>query len=340
MKATFVYAMMAIGGSLAKPAPAPAPAPSSTQRKHCSASLIAELCDYPEPIKGTAVVSSGPEFCWQYCHDNQPCSFVIFEEGNPYTGSGNCLVYHDQEYDPSKATPDGCQHKGLSVYGKPSCEGDKAAATAEGACAATASPSAIAEVCGYPTPPGDCATDGCIAAGGASDCLSFCAKAESCSYAIFNPGNEMHSEFYTGSCWIFPKGDYDSKKAKKCKGPVEQYVYKNTCPKPKPKPKPKPSGSKDGDKDGKNGKDGNKGGDSSHGDSNDSNKDGSNDGNKGDSGDSNSDSNGTGSDNSGENGSNGGAAQDKSTSGKPSSASMLSLSYSLAIGAAALVLSF
>lgn len=63
--------------------PTPTPEVSS-----CTANLITTLCDYKEPGSAFAVASSGKAMCWEYCNEHQPCNFVIFVAGNPYTGTG------------------------------------------------------------------------------------------------------------------------------------------------------------------------------------------------------------------------------------------------------------
>lgn len=89
----------------------------------------------------------------------------------------------------------------------------------------------MAEVCGYPAP-GDC-FDNCYASSGASQCLSLCAKADACEYAVFNPHNPSNSPYGSGTCWVYGEGKFESGKAGTCAGAVEQYVYNNVCPKPK-----------------------------------------------------------------------------------------------------------
>jgi hypothetical protein len=195
----------------------------------CEAKLITTLCDYKKPLEGTAVAAAGKKGCWEYCNEHQPCSFVIFVAGNPYTGTGTCWVYPGEEFDESAGEP-GCDY--MSVYDKPVCAGD--ATPTSGACEATASPSAVAEICGYPTPDDDCWSS-CAASDGASNCMSQCVESDSCSYAVFNPRNEMNSPYYSGTCWMYPDGKFDKSKAKTCKGDPEQFVYENPCPKPKPK---------------------------------------------------------------------------------------------------------
>jgi hypothetical protein len=109
------------------------------------------------------------------------------------------------------------------------CTGGSATTTA-GACAATATPSAIASVCGYPAP-GDCFDD-CAASTGASNCLSLCAKADSCSYVVFNPDNGSNSPYSSGNCWIYPNGTFNAGSVTACSGAPKQFVYDNLCPKP------------------------------------------------------------------------------------------------------------
>lgn len=201
---------------------------TTSEEPSCTASLITTLCDYPEPFR--AVASSGKGHCWDYCNENQPCDFVIFLAGNPYTGTGTCWVYPGETYDASKGTTEGCDNPFLSVYSKPVCEGPST--TTPGACAATASPSAVASVCGYPEPE-TCFYD-CKASTGASHCLSLCAESDECSYAVFNPRGETNSPYEPGTCWIYPDGKYNPEEAETCDTP-EQYVYRNPCPKP-PKP--------------------------------------------------------------------------------------------------------
>lgn len=191
---------------------------------NCTAELITELCDYKDPMP-FAVASSGYKHCWEYCDAHQPCSFVIFAKGNPYTGTGTCWLYPGEEFDKS-AGKDGCDY--LSVYGKPTCAGSTA--TTEGACTATASPSAVAELCDYPTPDDECWST-CTASGGAVDCLSQCVESEGCNYAVFNPRTESLSPYSSGTCWMYPNGTFDATKGKKCEGKTEQYVYENPCPK-------------------------------------------------------------------------------------------------------------
>lgn len=200
----------------------PTPTPEIS---NCTASLITTLCDYKEPGSAFAVASSGKAHCWEYCNAHQPCNFVIFAAGNPYTGSGTCWLYPDETFDAS-AGKTGCDH--LSVYDKPKCA---ESTPTSGACTATASPSAVASVCAYPTPDDDCFYS-CTASAGAVDCLSQCAKSESCSYVVFNPRNEDLSPFSSGTCWMYPNGTYEATKASTCSGAAEQYVYENPCPKP------------------------------------------------------------------------------------------------------------
>lgn len=197
--------------------------PASTST--CTASLLTTLCDYPGPEPGTAVASSGKSNCWEYCNAHPPCDFVIFAAGNPYTGTGTCWLYPGEQFDESAGTP-GCDY--LSVFDKPSCS-DSSATPTSGACAATASPSAVAEVCGYPEPDDNCWSS-CAASSGASDCLSQCADS-SCAFAIFYTGEGGGSPYASGTCWKYPNGTYDASKAGTCTGKAEQYVYENKCPK-------------------------------------------------------------------------------------------------------------
>ncbi|KAH8691152.1 hypothetical protein BGW36DRAFT_387784 [Talaromyces proteolyticus] len=197
----------------------------------CTSSLITSLCSYPEPGPDFAVASDGKAFCWDYCNDHSPCNFVIFSAGNPYTGTGTCWLYPGETFDASKGSSK-CDNPSLSVYSKPQCAGGSATTTA-GACAATATPSAVASVCGYPTPSDGC-FDSCTASTGASDCLSQCAKADSCSYVVFNPHNPSNSPYAPGSCWMYPNGTFNPESVTACTGAPEQFVYNNSCPKPSP----------------------------------------------------------------------------------------------------------
>ncbi|VUC30069.1 unnamed protein product [Clonostachys rosea] len=192
----------------------------------CTASLITKLCDYKEPI--VAAASESKDGCLAYCNNHQPCSFAIFAAGNPYTGTGTCWVYPGESYDASAGTTTGCSNPYLSVYDKPVCAGTPTSTA--GACAATASPSAVAEICGY-SPPDTCFST-CVASSGASHCLSACAEADACTYAVFNPHNEKNSPYLSGTCWIYTSGTYDAGNATTCSGAPEQYVYTNPCPKP------------------------------------------------------------------------------------------------------------
>ncbi|KAF3057520.1 hypothetical protein CFAM422_012414 [Trichoderma lentiforme] len=208
------------------------PSPTSTSSAPtCTASLIASLCNYPEPGPDFAVAEDSRASCWNYCNAHPPCSFVIFAEGNPYTGTGTCWLYPGESYDASAGSSNCADSKPyLFVYSQPVCKGGKGSPTSD-SCAATATPSAIASVCGYPTPDDDCFSS-CSASYGATDCLSQCAKADSCSYVVFNPHNDDNSPYAPGSCWMYPNGTYDASAASTCKGAPEQYVYKNPCPKP------------------------------------------------------------------------------------------------------------
>lgn len=233
MKTTFwapLIALLHVPGLLAEPTATVTTTASTTttsEEPSCTASLITTLCDYSEPFR--AVASSGKGHCWDYCNENQPCDFVIFAAGNPYTGTGTCWVYPGESFDESKGTTEGCDNPYLSVYDKPVCEGPST--TTPGACSATASPSAVASVCGYPAPE-DCFND-CKASLGATHCLSLCAQSDSCNYAVFNPLGETNSPYESGNCWIYADGEYDAEAAEACgsEGP-EQYVYDNVCPKP------------------------------------------------------------------------------------------------------------
>ncbi|CAL5867576.1 uncharacterized protein PFLUO_LOCUS1795 [Penicillium psychrofluorescens] len=206
------------------------PTTSTTTAPSCTASLITKLCSYPEPGDDFAVASGGTADCWDYCNANPPCSFVIFNAGNPYTGTGTCWLYPGETYNAAEGSSS-CGNPNLSVYGKPVCSGGSATSTSA-ACAATATPSAIASVCGYP-PPSDC-FDTCAASTGASNCLSICAKADSCSYVVFNPHNDDNSPYAPGTCWVYPNGTFNAASATTCSGDPEQFVYKNVCPKPSP----------------------------------------------------------------------------------------------------------
>lgn len=201
---------------------------STAAASSCTASLITKLCSYPEPGDDFAVASDGKASCWDYCNANPPCSFVIFNAGNPYTGTGTCWLYPGESYDATEGSST-CGNPTLSVYSKPVCSGGSATTTS-GACTATADPSAIASVCGYPAP-GDC-FDTCAASSGASNCLSLCAKADSCSYVVFNPHNDDNSQYAPGTCWIYPNGTFNAASASTCSGDPKQFVYKNVCPKP------------------------------------------------------------------------------------------------------------
>ncbi|OBT68126.1 hypothetical protein VE03_01445 [Pseudogymnoascus sp. 23342-1-I1] len=206
---------------------------STAAASSCTASLVAELCDYKEPGPAFAVASSGYTHCWEYCNDHGPCDFVIFAAtGNPYLGTGTCWVYPGETYDPSQGSSEGCNRQYLSVYSKPVCA--EGPTPTGGACAATGSPSAVAKVCGY-APPETCFNT-CIASSGAVNCLSACAQAESCAYAVFNPDPryEANSPYIPGSCWVYTNGTFDAGATTTCAGDPEQYVYNNPCPKPKP----------------------------------------------------------------------------------------------------------
>ncbi|KAL2866225.1 uncharacterized protein BJX67DRAFT_141765 [Aspergillus lucknowensis] len=202
----------------------------------CTASLITDLCNYPDPEPGTAAAEDSRASCWEYCNDHPPCDFVIFAAGNPYLGTGACWLYPGETFDKSKGSSD-CANPYLSVYDKPKCTGgDETKTPTDDPCAAAiATPSPIASVCGYPTPPDGCFND-CIASSGAPDCLSQCAKAESCSYVVFNPGLDSHSPYVSGSCWMYPNGTFDAESAGECSGggDPDQFVYTNPCPKPSP----------------------------------------------------------------------------------------------------------
>ncbi|PCH02531.1 Hypothetical protein PENO1_035140 [Penicillium occitanis (nom. inval.)] len=203
---------------------------STATAPSCTSSLIASLCSYPEPGPEFAVAIDSRASCWDYCTAHPPCNFVIFSAGNPITGTGTCWLYPGENYEATEGSSN-CANPSLSVYSQPMCAGGSATAAA-GACAATATPSAIASVCGYPAP-SDCFDD-CIASAGASDCLSQCAKAESCSYVVFNPENPGNSPYTSGSCWIYPNGTFSAGSVTDCSGDPKQFVYNNSCPKPSP----------------------------------------------------------------------------------------------------------
>ena len=217
-------ALLRVQAVLAQTPTSTAAAPS------CTASLITTLCSYPEPLFGTAVASTGISMCWDYCNAHQPCSFVIFLPGNPTTGAGDCWLYPGESFDPSQGSTN-CGNPYLSVYGQPVCSGGT---PTSGGCAATSSPSAVATVCGY-APPADC-FDTCAASSGASECLSLCASADVCNYAVFNPHNDGNSPYYDGTCWMYDTGTFDPSATTTCSGAPNQFVYENPCPKPPPPP--------------------------------------------------------------------------------------------------------
>ncbi|KAJ5590160.1 hypothetical protein N7450_004132 [Penicillium hetheringtonii] len=158
---------------------------STSSAPSCTASIIDTLCDYPEP-EYYAVASDSRAHCWDYCNDHQPCSFVIFNPGNPYLGDGTCWLYPGENFDKSKASSN-CSNAYLEVYDKPKCSGGTATTTS-GACAATATPSAN--------------------------------------------GDDSHSPYTPGTCWVYTDGTYDKDSAGTCSGKPEQFVYENLCPKP------------------------------------------------------------------------------------------------------------
>ncbi|KAF1964503.1 hypothetical protein BU23DRAFT_561854 [Bimuria novae-zelandiae CBS 107.79] len=201
---------------------------TTTAASSCTASLVTTLCDYKDPGPEFAVAIDSRASCWEYCNDHQPCDFVIFAAGNPYTGTGTCWVYPGEKFDESTGESSSCGNPYLSVYNKPECAEPSTPTT--GTCAATASPSTIATICDYPAPD-DCFYT-CSASEGASSCLSECADAESCSYAVFNPRNPSNSPYASGTCWIYTNGTYDAASAGTCSGKPEQFVYENPCPKP------------------------------------------------------------------------------------------------------------
>lgn len=203
---------------------------TSAATPSCTASLITKLCSYPEPGPEFAVASESRASCWRFCDAHPPCDFVIFYPGNPTLGSGTCWLYPGQSFDESKGDSD-CGSPYLDVYDKPECTGSPTTTTTGTACTATETPSAIASVCGYPTPPGEC-FDGCTASLGATNCLSQCANSDSCSYVVFNPHNPSNSPYASGTCWMYPSGEFQPDKAEDCSGDPEQFVYENSCPKP------------------------------------------------------------------------------------------------------------
>lgn len=212
----------------------PTPSPEVST---CSANILAKLCEYKEPTKGTAVASSGPKMCMEYCNSHPPCKFFIFLKGNPYTGTGTCWNYNGEDFDKSLGK-EGCDT--LTVYDKPDCgTAPEPTKTEEGACAATVSPEPIAQVCEYPPPPnGDCYYD-CTAQTNATGCLSQCvARGEkNCKYAVFR--TESGSPWLGGTCWMYREGSYDSTKGKQC-SQAEHFVYKNPCPRAATQPRPGP----------------------------------------------------------------------------------------------------
>ncbi|OGM45095.1 hypothetical protein ABOM_006653 [Aspergillus bombycis] len=203
---------------------------STSTAPSCTASLIDTLCDYPGPDLNFAVVADSRASCWDYCNNHQPCSFVIFNPGNPSLGTGTCWLYPGETFDRSKASSN-CSSPYLEVYDKPKCSGG-IATTTSGACTATATPSAVASICGYPAPK-DCFNT-CHTSTGAPNCLSLCAEADACSYVIFKPGQSSHSPYAPGTCWVYTNGTYDEHSAGTCSGEPEQFVYDNLCPKPSP----------------------------------------------------------------------------------------------------------
>ncbi|KAJ5352352.1 hypothetical protein N7452_001326 [Penicillium brevicompactum] len=200
---------------------------ATTAAPTCTASLTTTLCDYPSTDFSVAIESRAS--CWDYCNDHQPCNFVIFNPGNPYLGTGTCWLYPGETFDKSQASSD-CSDPYLEVYDKPTCSGGATTTTTSGGCTATATPSAVASVCGYPAPE-DCFYD-CYASSGAPNCLSICAKADACSYVVFKPGQDSYSPYAPGTCWVYPNGTYDDQSTTTCSGKPEQYVYENLCPKP------------------------------------------------------------------------------------------------------------
>lgn len=235
MKTTTFWAIAGLAATAAAQ-DAPATTTAAGPAPSCTANLITTLCDYPEPELDFAVAADRAS-CWAYCVEHTDCQFVVFSEGNPYTGSGTCWLYPGQSFDASKGKDGGsCSHPWAFVYDTPKCSGlppSYADSVPSQCSAAVAKPSPIAEVCGYPAPPGNCFYD-CAAVENASQCLSLCAKKDSCNYAVFNAQSDSKSPYRMGNCWMYTEGSFDSKAGKACSGKTEQYVYKNTCPRPPP----------------------------------------------------------------------------------------------------------
>ncbi|KAF3395739.1 hypothetical protein F1880_007296 [Penicillium rolfsii] len=235
MKITAFWASVAlfIPRAIAVSATSTTSTTSTAAAPTCTASLIASLCSYENP--GAAVAIESRAACWDYCNDHPPCNFVIFNAGNPTLGTGTCWLYPGGTYDPSKGSSSCTNSNGdasgdLSVYSKPVCSGGSATTTA-GGCAATETPTAIASVCGYPQPDDNCFYD-CTASDSAANCLSQCAKADSCSYVVFNSHDSNPSPYTSGTCWMYPNGTFNAQSATTCSGAPDQFVYKNECPKP------------------------------------------------------------------------------------------------------------
>ncbi|OBT57317.1 hypothetical protein VE04_01748 [Pseudogymnoascus sp. 24MN13] len=177
---------------------APADSSAAAAAPSCTASLITSLCDYPSAGPEFSVAISSRASCWEYCNDHPPCNFAIFFAGYLVHRQWRLLAGWRLRRD--------------------------------------ASPSAVASVCGYPTPPDNCQSS-CYASSGSAHCLSICAKADSCNYAIFKAMSESKSPYSAGSCWIYTEGKFNPGLATACTGSPDQFVYNNldnVCPKPSP----------------------------------------------------------------------------------------------------------
>ncbi|KAK6538420.1 hypothetical protein TWF694_010005 [Orbilia ellipsospora] len=172
----------------------------TTTTKSCqlTATPIASLCGYPEPLDENAFAEGGPEDCWRLCSKDKTCNFMIYRQAydDPFiSGPGTCWAYPNLKYSPAKAEKcTGDQHPSLFVYGNPECKPP-----------VTCYPSAetlVDEICEYVQP--DNPEKNVFVADGPEACWKACGDDPKCTYTIFKKSRgEILGVLEPNYCYIF-----------------------------------------------------------------------------------------------------------------------------------------
>ncbi|KAF3929214.1 hypothetical protein AA313_de0204069 [Arthrobotrys entomopaga] len=123
-----------------------------------------------------------------------------------------------------------------------SIEKSKIPSKASVATTASCSPTAtlIDSLCDYPVPPNTFVN--AVASDGPEYCWQACQEHPTCNFVIYRQGDlSLPGISGPGTCWLYPNIKYAPKKAKKCKGTEQPFLFVYDAPTCAPPPPPKPT---------------------------------------------------------------------------------------------------